>query len=301
MLLQRMAWEAAREYDRICLFIKPHGIISAAALQELIGFCRERVFLFVDDAADRVRELHALFRNIGTEGNFLTVVMAERTNEWNVQGQAIAQFVTDEYELKYLSSSEIDRLLALLEKNHALGTLEHLSQEQRKEALAQRAGRQLLVALHEATLGKPFEELLVDEYNNITPYEAQRIYLTICVLNRLNVPVRAGIIARIHHVPFEQFKGQFFAPLEHVVFAEYDKALRDYVYRARHPHIADMVFIRVLSNVEERFDVYIRTLKALNVSYSTDWKAFWDMIRARNVLQLFPSYEMGQAIEQGCS
>lgn len=296
VLLQRMAWDAARDYDRICLFIKPHGIVSAAALQELIGFCRERVFLFVDDAADRVRELHALFRNIGTEGNLLTVVMAERTNEWNVQGQAIAQFVTDEYELKYLSSSEIDGLLALLEKNHSLGTLEHLSQEQRKEALAQRAGRQLLVALHEATLGKPFEELLVDEYNNITPYEAQRIYLTICVLNRLNVPVRAGIIARIHHVPFEQFKEQFFAPLEHVVFADYDKALRDYVYRARHPHIADMVFIRVLSNVEERFDVYIRTLKALNVSYSTDWKAFWDMIRARNVLQLFPIYEMGQTI-----
>jgi ATPase involved in DNA repair len=296
VLIRRMAWDAAREYDRICLFMKPHGIISAAAIQELISLCKARIFLFVDDAADRVRELNALFHNIGPEGNLLTVVLAERTNEWNSQADSIEPFVTDDYELKYLSTPEIDGLLSLLEKNKALGTLEHLAPDQRRNAFAQRAGRQLLVALHEATLGIPFEEILVNEFNSITPYEAQRIYLTICVLSRLNVPVRAGIIARLHGVPFDRFKKDFFGPLAEVVNAEHDSATRDYVYRARHHHIADIVFMRILSNSEERFDIYVRTLQTLNVAYSADWKAFWEMVRARNVSQLFPNYEMAREI-----
>jgi hypothetical protein len=165
--------------------------------------------------------------------------------------------------------------------------------------LAEHAGRQLLVALHEATLGIPFETILVDEFEHITPVEAQRLYLTVCVLNRLNVPVRAGFIARVHGIPFEEFRRRFFSPLEHVVFATQDPNTRDYQYRARHPHIADVVFLRVLRKAEERFDVYMQCLKALNVAYSVDWKAFWQMVRARNLIELFQTGFLGSG--QICS
>jgi tetratricopeptide (TPR) repeat protein len=296
VILHRLAWDAASEYECICLFSKAQGSLSAAPLQELIQSLRRRLYLFVDDAADRSRELEALLKRMGPEGDYLTIVMAERINEWNVQGQDAAQFVTDEYESKYLDTREIDALLVLLERHHALGTLERLSPDERRKELSEHAGRQLLVALHEATLGKPFETILVDEFNHITPFEAQRLYLTVCVLNRLNVPVRAGLVARVHGIPFEEFKSRFFAPLEHVVFAERDNITRDYQYRARHPHIADIVFLRVLRNVEERFDVYIRCLKALNVAYSVDWKAFWQMVRARTLLDLFPDLQMVRAV-----
>jgi cold shock CspA family protein len=292
VLLRRLAWDAAHEFERICLFVKPHGVISAGPLQELITLCKERVYLFVDDAADRVRELQALFKSMGPEGKFLTVILGERINEWNVQGSQLAPYISEEYELKYMTTQEVDSLLGLLEKNRSLGTLERLTPEKRREALAERAGRQLLVALHEATLGDPFVKILVDEYRHIEPFEAQQIYLTICVLNRLDVPVRAGIISRIHGVPFEEFKQRFFSPLEHVVFAEYDPVIRDYVYRARHPYIADVVFMQILSNQEERFDAYIRCLQSLNIAYSADRKAFWKMMRGRTLLSLFANQEM---------
>ena len=297
VILHRLAWDGAREYECICLFSKPQGSLSAAALQELIRSLGRRIYLFVDDAADRSRELEALLKRLGPEGDYLTILMAERINEWNVQGQNAAPFITDEYELKYLNAAEIDALLALLERHHALGThLERLTLDERRKQLSEHAGRQLLVALHEATLGIPFETILFDEFNHITPFEAQRLYQTVCVLNRLNVPVRAGLVARVHGIPFEEFKQRFFAPLEHVVFAQRDDLTRDYQYRARHPHIADIVFLKVLRTVEERFDCYIRCLKALNVSYSVDWKAFWQMVRARNLLDLFPDLQMVQAI-----
>src|SRR5262249_21397759 len=83
-----------------------------------------------------------------------------------------------------------------------------------------------------------------------------------------------------------------FAPLEHVVFAIHDPVIRDYTYRARHPHIAEVVFSRIFSNAAERFEAYIRTLKALSLAYSADEKAFWHMIRGRKLKELFPDRNM---------
>ena len=60
--------------------------------------------------------------------------------------------------------------------------------------------------------------------------KAQRVYLTICLLNRLEVPVRAGIISRIHDIPFGDFKARLFKPLEHVVYDTFDARMRDNVY-----------------------------------------------------------------------
>jgi hypothetical protein len=296
ILLKRMAWDAAKKFDRIVLFLRPNGLLSVGAVQEIIAGCKRRVYLFVDNATDRAREIQALMKGIGHEGHLLTLVLAERTNEWNVQGQSLSLFLTDEYELKYLSMPEIDQLLALLEKHKALGTLDKLDATERRNAFAERAGRQLLVALHEATYGLPFEDIIVDEYKRIIPFEAQRIYLTVCVLNRLGVPVRAGIISRIHGIPFPDFKQDFFLPLEHVVFTRLDANIRDYVYLARHPRIAEIVFQRILTVVEERFDAYIRCLKSLNLAYSTDWQAFWKMVKGRTLVDLFPDPKMVQLI-----
>jgi tetratricopeptide (TPR) repeat protein/cold shock CspA family protein len=296
VMMRRMAWDAARLYGRICLYVHRQGIINATALQELIGICQQRIFLFVDDAADRIRELQSVINRIGPEGKYLTIVIAERVNEWNVLGEPISPHVTDEYELKYLISPEIDALLALLEKNRALNKLEPLTPERRVAAFAERAGRQLLVALHEATYAKPFEQIIKDEFESLTPREAQSIYLSICVLNRLNVLVRAGVVSRVHGISFDEFKQRFFAPLEHVVMTEYDQMTRDFCYRARHPHIADMVFTQILPQPEDRYDVYIKCLRALNVDYSPDRIAFWQMIRGRVVLDLFPDHEMATSI-----
>ena len=86
MILHRLAWDAAREYECICLFAKPQGSLSAAPVQELVRSLRKRLYLFVDDAADRSRELDSLLKRMGPEGDYLTIIMAERINEWNVQG-----------------------------------------------------------------------------------------------------------------------------------------------------------------------------------------------------------------------
>lgn len=295
VLLQRLAWDAATEFDCLCLFIKPSGLIDATSIQELIGITTGRLFLFVDDVADHEEGLESLFRTIGPEGGRLTVIGAERINEWSFC-EGLDRFVTDDYEMGHLSSKEIDSLLALLEKNSALGTLEHLGPDARKAAFVDRVGRQLLVALHEAMLGRPFEDIVEDEFNGVRPDRARAVYLTICILNRLNIPVRAGIVARVHGIAFQQFQRDFFGPLERVVFTRYDYHTRDYVYAARHPHIAQIVFERILKNADDRFDMYLRCLDALNIDYKPDHIAFSAMVKGRTVLDLFPSHEIARQL-----
>ncbi|MEW6046686.1 MAG: SIR2 family protein [Bacillota bacterium] len=288
--LRRVAWEAAKDYEKLCLFLRPYGRLSYEPVAELALLTKERVFLFVDDAADRVVEIEDLLTKARRDSLRLTVLSAERVNEWNMTCERIKDYVTSMYTLPYLNEREIGDLVDLLTKHRSLGHLNGMPREAQVRAFKERAGRQLLVALHEATQGKPFEEILVDEYNEIRPQRAQNIYLSICILNRLGVPVRAGIISRVYGVPFEAFRTQFFEPLEHVVYTGYDPVTKDYHYTARHPEIAQIVFERILSSPADRFDHYIRLLAALNAAYTTDRQALRQLVRGRTLLELFPDH-----------
>jgi Tfp pilus assembly protein PilF len=287
--LRRIAWDAAKSYNCLCIYLEDTARINVGAIQELIELCRERLFLFADNGAERIRDFRELLNSVGEYGTLLTVITAARNNEWNLIAGEIQSSVTTEYQVPALKHSEILDLLDLLEKHRSLGHLATKSKEERFHEFEALAGRQLLVALHEATLGRPFEEIVESEFRNLVSDEARQVYLTVCILNRLGVPVRAGIISRVHGLPFSEFKARLFKPLEHVVYSDYDERIRDNVYQARHPVIAEIVFDRLLNDPEQRFREYHRCLSALNIDYSTDDKAFRQLVRARTLLGLFPN------------
>ena len=211
--------------------------------------------------------------------------------------EGIDGFVSDEYRLGYLNHQEIRKLVTLLRDNDAIGSnLRNRSFENQVKEFEERAGRQLLVALHEATMGRPFEDILLDEFKHVHPQRAQSLYLTVCLLNRLDVPVRAGLVARVHGIAFTEFREELFDPLEHVVETQMDRATRDYMYVARHPEVAQIVFERVLTEATDKYHEYIRVLKHLNISFSSDRTAFRQLIRARALHELFPRYEDVRAI-----
>jgi hypothetical protein len=268
VLLRRLAWNAANTFDKLCLFVRPEGIINPSAIAELTDLVKEPIFLFVESAIDRRNEIESLFSSEVHFSAHVTIIATVRTNEWNQAPASLRTLSEDEYELPYLSRREIDDLLDLLEKHKALGRLAELSYEERLEALMEKAGRQLLVALHEATLGKPFVTIVRDEYDNVTPAQAQQMYLTVCFLNQFNVPVRASIISRMHGIPYERFKAEFFGPLEGLITTVSDRITRDYTYAARHPHIAEIV---VRSVLVQRF---------VNPSPVFDLAGQWSWLRA---------------------
>ena len=290
ILLKRLAWISSTEAKLLCLHLNDKGRINYSALLEISKLSKERIFLFVDNIPDRPHEIKSLIEKARAEDIALTIIGTARVNEWSMRCEEMNSYVSKINQLHYLSHGEIIELLKKLEEHNSLGHLIELSPEKRMEAFSERAGRQLLVALHEATQGKPFRDIILDEYRNIIPSLAQSIYLTICTLNRFNIPVRAGLISRIYNVPFVEFRKTFFSPLEHVVRTEDSRLLGDYVYSSRHPEIASMVFEQALLTPEKKFGEYIKILGYLNTSFSTDLQSFRRLVRGKNLLEIFPEH-----------
>ena len=286
--LKRIAWDAAVSFDQTCLYYSGNGRIPYNEIAEISELINERIYLFVDRPVAHVPDLIYLIRRARRESMKLTIVCAERGNEWNMECRPLQLLLNESFDLRYLSIGEIRALLSKLEQHKSLGLLENTNQEEREKAFEQKAGRQLLVALHEATMGKSFHDIIFDEYSSIGSELARNIYLTICTLNRLDVVVRAGIVKRVHSVSFESFRDRFFLPLESVVQTlEYTHS-QDRAYQARHPWIAEVVFERAATSPDDRYDLYIRILDALDIGYDSDRQAFRRLIRGRDLLRLFP-------------
>ena len=71
---------------------------------------------------------------------------------------------------------------------------------------------------------------------------------------------------------------------------------RDYAYYSRHPVIAELVFREVLSDPEARTDQMIRIIECMNVDFQSDAIAFQDMIRGRELAELFSDRRLADRI-----
>lgn len=292
VILKRLAWDASIHYEKLCLFVKESSCINFESISELYRLCGERIFLFFDPITEFSDVIEEIIPKAQKENIPITIVGAERHNEWNTDCNQLDVYVNRKYDVPYLNEKEIEGLIHLLSQHKSLGYLQDKSFEEQKEALGKKAGRQILVALHEATLGKPLSDIVFDEYISISPRRAQSLYLTICIFNRVRVPVRAGFISRVHGITFTEFSEKLFKPLENIVFAKKNEHISDYEYRTRHSHIADIVFERVLNNVQDRYDEYSRIINAIDVDFNSDREAFKSIMNFRGLIDLFPDPQM---------
>lgn len=297
--LRRIAWDATRDYERICLYVETPYRFNVKAVLEIAEKCDERIFVFIDRCSLHIGEIANLIANAGKQKLKITVIGAERQNEWNVDCVSLHGFVNEQFPLRYMNEKEIGFLIDNLTKFGCLGFVEHLPRKEQEKAFREKAGRQLLVALYEVTLSKPFEQIVFDEYKNIEPEKARYIYRTVCALNRWGVQVRAGLIHRIFDITLDDFREKFFLPLEHIVKVR-GGVSHDYHYSARHPYIAEFVYSQAFTDTQEKFDFIMLILANLDIGYSSDYKAFRETIKAKNLLAEFADPVLIRKIYDQC-
>jgi tetratricopeptide (TPR) repeat protein len=298
VILRRLAWDASNSFDKLCIFVKESSILEYEPLLELYRLCNQRILLFIDPLTEYIDTIEDILQKSRKDKLPITLVCAERNNEWNSHCKFLEPFVNFTYDVPYLNEKEIEDLIRLLTKYRFLGYLADKTFDEQKEALSKHAGRQLLVALHEATLGKPFTEIIVDEYKSITSIRAQSLYLTVCIFHRLNVPVRAGLISRVHGIPFSEFSESLFLPLDSIVFAKKNDIIHDFEYRTRHSHIAEIAFERILLDAQDRFDEYMRIINVIDIDYNSDREAFKGLMNSKELLSLFTNQQMIRQLYQ---
>jgi hypothetical protein len=294
--LRRIAWNASTEHGAFVFWLREGGFLRSDLIRELYVLTGERVFVFVEDAIPHLEDISTLLRVATKDQLPVTLIIGARSNEWNVAGTELDPNLARSYELRDLSSAEIDQLLANLERHQCLGALRDLPPVERRRLFELSAERQLLVALHEATMGTPFQDIVVDEYQKVVPLEAQALYLDVCTLHRFRVGIRAGLLSRVSGITFNYFSDRLLGPLEHVVKVYFDPSSRDYAYRTRHPVIADMVFRSVLFEQEKRASQIIRIVRSMNVNYESDALAFEQLVRGRDLAELFDDRVMADRI-----
>ncbi|WP_315812995.1 SIR2 family protein [Bradyrhizobium sp. SZCCHNR2028] len=296
VFLRRLAWEATTTFDCLCLFHRRTGSLRFSPIDELYGLTGNRIFLFVDRAAYHVDELETLLLNAKSRKVPLTLIVAERHNEWNARCDRLDRHVQYEEELSRLSSNEVEELISKLRTAGALGQLSDKTNSECKEIIEQKLDRQILVALHEATKGKSFEEIVIDEYNRIIPIEAQLLYLDVCTIQRLGADLRAGLLSRIGGVSFEEFRERLLHPLEKVVFVSKDQYSKDHLYRARHQLIAEIVFENVLRTQKQKFDALLRLMKGMNRDYASDSDAFETLMHGSTLKAIFSNADLAREL-----
>ena len=286
--LRRFAWDAVKDFGARVLFLKEGGVLRSPLIAEIGELVQEPIVLIVDDALKHLPDICKLYKEASNKHLDLRIIISARTNEWNsVSPDVEMPPISEEFELKDLTERNINSLLDKLGHHGALGELSRMSRPEQFAHFKLHSERQLMVALHEATSGKPFEEIAFHEYAHVLPVEAQILYLDICTLHRLGVSVRAGLVSRVSGVSFETFSSKFFHPLEHVVRAYFDSASRDYVYRSRHPLIAEFVFRQALPDPVERAAQITRIIRHMDTDYESDSIAFGQLIRGRILSDLF--------------
>ncbi len=297
--LKRTAFEAATGLDALVLWLNDGGAASFEVLEELYMLSQKPIYLFIDQLGFRVQQVLSLLRAAKASSLPLIIVGAERDADWSTYcGVLDAEFPAEFLRVGNLSQDEVEGLLDLLDRHNCLGLLKSLTRAEQINRFMDknRADRQLLVALHELTQGKPFETIILEEHQRIFPPEAQQLYLDIATLHQFSVNVRAGIISRLSGISFEEFQQKFLEPLRNIVRVEEDPYSGDLRYLTRHPRVAAIVFRETCPSDAEKASQLIRIVECLDAGYSVDKRALEDICRGRTLAEQFSSIDEARSV-----
>jgi len=133
-----------------------------------------KVMLAIDDADMFGAQLVGMLKDLvpGRSGLlFAFAVRSGKLDDFLDPLQRTKEVSIVDYVVPDLTDADIDGLIDVLDRNNRLGILKGASQAERRKAFSQKAGRQLLVAMIEATTGEKFEEKVTEELDELRGLE----------------------------------------------------------------------------------------------------------------------------------
>lgn len=167
-VLMRLALRLAADgYD--ARWIDANHGFDARDLSRYLRSLEAPIALIIDDADTFGRALAELVDDVlqYRPDDILVIGMrGSRVDQmlpgWKPDGQA-----QREINVPLLDDADIEGLLDVLDRNHKLGALKPLTDEARRAEIRQQYGRELLIAMVEATSGKRFELKVAEEFDQL--------------------------------------------------------------------------------------------------------------------------------------
>ncbi|ASO07519.1 SIR2 family NAD-dependent protein deacylase [Arenibacter algicola] len=154
---------------------KPHQIF------DVLEAINETVVLIFDNSALMMHQIDGLLTQFAQLKFPPIILLSTRTNQVNRLVSMIDTNVIDftHYRTPNLDDDEIKLLISKLDDNNLLSRLKGMSDPQRFREFKNRAKKQILIAMKEATNGMPFNKIIENEFEEINPLEAK--ILCICI------------------------------------------------------------------------------------------------------------------------
>ena len=133
--------------------------------------------LAIDDADLYGSALTSLVRSLVDLNSYKVIVVAIRSSKVDqvLHQPSLDQMSIKELSIPHLTDSDIDNLLDVLNEHNRLGVLKGKSRSEQRFQFQKQAGRQLLVAMIQATSDRRFEEKAMDELTDLKR-TAARVY-----------------------------------------------------------------------------------------------------------------------------
>ncbi|WP_165403662.1 SIR2 family NAD-dependent protein deacylase [Rhizobium leguminosarum] len=297
--LKRTAFDAATANNALVLWLRDAGQLRSDVFLEISDLVRRPIYLFVDEVALHADKITSFLKTMKLRKIPIILIGAEREADWATYCEHLEDALMPHFlRVGTLQSAEVENLLDLLERHSCLGELGGKKRSEQVEAFMaeEKANRQLLVALHVLTRGLPFEKIVLKEFEAIQPERARLLYLDIATMNQFGVPVRAGTVSRASGIDFREYEENFFAPLKDIISTAIDPYTQDYIYKTRHPRVAEIVFRQVCIDDALKASQFIHIIGGFDVGFSSDSRALEGICRGRSLTDAFSDAEHVRSI-----
>ena len=151
---------------------KPEAVRSA------VSMLASRCVLLLDNSEAALSRVAGMVAETSDLVHPPVFVLTARTNDYEQRSTGLVSATqVQEWRVPDLSREEIIEVIARLEGSNLLGRLRGMSMQDRIGEFEQRAGKQLLVAMREATSGQGFDEIIKSEFDGLPSIESKYLYL----------------------------------------------------------------------------------------------------------------------------
>jgi hypothetical protein len=233
------------------LWVDKDSEVSPGRIKSRVRDAHEPIVLAVDDADMFGRELNYMLLDLVPEVKDFLFVFATRSSKVDAVVSTVSlhrRLKIREHVVPPLNDTDIDGLIAVLAKNNRLGVLTGGSLESRRAAFRDQAGRQLLVAMIQATSGENFEKKAENEFLELEGM-LRYIYALIAVASSLRQMITKDEVLLACEDGYEEA----LVALDRLAARHLVVALASPgEYRSRHRVIADIVFDKLKETGELR-------------------------------------------------
>ncbi|MFN3195412.1 MAG: SIR2 family protein [Chlorobiota bacterium] len=228
----------------------------------VIGTINERVVLLFDNSNNAISQLPRLLTAFNKElSKPPLIVLAIRSNYVDRLDQYVTPDMVDlkKISIPNLDDDEINYLVEKLDQNNLLGVLNGMNPYQRVKEFKNRAHRQILVAMKEATNGKSFNDIIQDEYDSLEPREAKLLALCLALNTELGFTNSKQDIIGFSNAPQNEALHYLETVLQGTIISVGSTKNR---FMLRHKILADYI-IKNCASAEELKEAYVRVLSVL--------------------------------------